>query len=194
MILHIVVTAYNRTIPLRLLIDSFILQTDKRWKMHVVHDGPATDGVLSIMKLYKDDPRILFKETPVRQNQYGHPIRKMMLKELTGEKDDFVLITNDDNYYVPTFVSDFLSKTKRAGMVYCDTLHSYMQYKVLYTRLKVNYIDMGSFIVRLDIAKSVGFISMKLNADGLYAEQCVRVCNARFLAINYIDKPLFVHN
>jgi hypothetical protein len=53
---------------------------------------------------------------------------------------------------------------------------------------------MGSFIVRVDIAKKIGFKSMELNGDGAYAEECANFCTRIRLKINYIQKPLFVHN
>jgi hypothetical protein len=197
--LHIVCAAYQKTIPLRILIDSFLSQTNSNWKLHIVHDGKALPEMIKMMKLsycdYWNDARINFLETDERQNQFGHPNRKMMIQKVQGDKGDFILITNDDNYYVPTFVDNFLKEcSDRVGFVYCNTLHSYMNYSVLRTEVRQNFIDMGSFAVRLDIAKAVGFNSFHEQADGLYAEQCAQHCKNIQLERRYIDKALFIHN
>jgi Glycosyl transferase family 2 len=197
MTLHVLCVAYNRILPLRGLIDSFMNQTDNRWTLTIMHDGPAPEGVQKVVTdtFYTSDGRIHYRETPQCNGAFGHPNRKLMLENLAGACDDYVLITNDDNYYVPAFVRDFLKECGAdVGMVYCNTLHSYMQYTVMYTRVKECFIDMGSFIVRSDIAKSVGFNQTNHSADGKYAEECAAACSARNLRVIYVDKPLFIHN
>jgi hypothetical protein len=196
--LHVICVAYQRAIPLRILIDSFKVQTNPCWILYIIHDGPAPEDVKEVVSLYKNDPRIFFSETPTRLGKYGHPNRDAMLKRLALNHRDFVLITNDDNYYVPVFVEMMMkyghSPANPVGMVYCDTVHSYFQYNVLQSQVKKDHIDMGSFIVRVDIAKKIGFKSMELNGDGAYAEECANFCTRIRLKINYIQKPLFVHN
>lgn len=193
--LHVIVTAYERPVSLRILVDSFLVQTNPNWIMYVVHDGPSSPLIKKVMQEYINDSRISFEETPVRQQKYGHPIRKMMLRKIVGEVDDYILITNDDNYYIPVFVEYFLKKAnKMTGMIFCNTLHSYMGYDVLFTKVKQNYIDMGSFIVSLPIARRVGFRHEDLTADGKYAVECADYCKKRRIGIFYINKALFVHN
>jgi hypothetical protein len=193
-ILQVICAAYNRPIRLRLLIDCFILQTDPNWKLHIVHDGHPIPEIGMIISLY-NDPRITFFATEERKNNFGHPNRRMMLSKLALNHRDFVLITNDDNYYVPQFVQRFLHSCNRnTGFVYCDTVHSYLDYNVLVSEIKLDHIDMGSFIVRLDVAKKVGFESTAFNADGIYAVACANYCHMKRLRIIKISKPLFVHN
>lgn len=192
--LHVICTAFNRPIQLRMMIDSFLLQTDGRWKLTVIHDGQASQEIHDIIGWYNDN-RITFFETDIVGGSYGHPNRKYMLNQIQGDKDDFVLITNEDNYYVPAFVEYFLGAcTPRVGMVYCNTIHSYLKYNILVTKVKENYIDMGSFIVRLAVAKATGFNHAHLSADGKYAEECFQTCRKRGLMPVCINKPLFVHN
>ena len=197
MTLHILCVAYNRVLPLRGLIDSFMNQTDNRWALNIMHDGPAPEGVLKVVNdpFYTSDGRVHYKESEQCNGQWGHPNRSVMLENLAGACDDYVLMTNDDNYYVPMFVEFFLDQCRAdVGMVYCNTVHNYMKYSVLYTRLKENMIDMGSFIVRQSVAKAVGFKHRHLSADGKYAEECAVECSHNRLGIIYIDKALFVHN
>jgi hypothetical protein len=119
----------------------------------------------------------------------------MMLQELCGEPDDYVLITNDDNQYVPVFVEYMLKCCgENVGFVTCDTIHNYFGYDILASEIKVGAIDMGSFIVKLDVAKAVGFNHMENVADGMYAVECANECQKRGLSVKGIRKPLFIHN
>ena len=192
--LHVIVVAYERPIPLRGLIDSFLNQTCQDWEMDIVHDGPASKSVWNVIELYKDK-RIRFWESKIRYENYGHPNRACMLQKIKGNKYDYVLITNDDNYYVPKFVEYFLAECDpKVGIVYCDTVHSHCNYAVHYSKLKEQGIDMGAFIVRLDIAKKTGFNHIHFSADGKYAEECNMTRYEKGLRNVYIQKPLFIHN
>lgn len=193
--LHVICTVYDRVIPLRILIASIQVQTDPRWRLYIVHDGPASEDWRVEMTKYAADPRITYIETPTINGNFGHPNRAIMLKKLPINRSDYVLITNDDNYYVPLFIELMGNRCKpRTGMVYCDTLHSYLKYDVLKSAIKVNYIDMGSFIVRLDVAKKTGFRHSHLSADGTYAVECAAFCRKLSLEVAYVGKALFVHN
>lgn len=194
-ILHVICVAYHRPIPLIILIDSFIVQSNHNWALHIVHDGEAPPQIHEIINSYHD-PRVLFESTPQVNGNWGHPNREAKLKQLVLNHRDYVLITNDDNYYVPDFVKYMLRETKEGknGLVYCNTVYSYYQYKVLVSELRENMIDMGSFIVKLDVAKKVGFNYEHLSADGRYAVECADYCRLRKLGIIHLPKPLFVHN
>jgi len=192
--LHVIVTVFGRAIHLRRLVDCFYLQTNTNWRLHVIHDGPAAADVIAVMSTYRDE-RIFFECTPKVNGYWGHPNRDIILRKLVLNHSDYVLITNDDNIYVPTFVESFLKKCKnpRVGFVYCDTLHSYLGYDVMKTELKENHIDMGSFIVKLDVARKVGFKHRHFSADGTYAVECVKYCRQHRLSVLYIPKALFIH-
>jgi len=195
MTLHVICVAYHRAIPLRILIDSFLVQTKPNWILHIVHDGPAPEDVKAVVALYTD-PRIRYEETPVVNGRYGHPNRRDWLMKLPSNRIDYVLMTNDDNYYVPKFV-EYMNKESRKdmiGFIFCDTLHSYCDYDVMVTTVKECRIDMGSFVVRLDVAKKVGFNHIHHSADGAYAVECANYCMQRRLRIVHINKPIFIHN
>lgn len=193
-ILKVIVVAFERDIPLRGLIDSFMVQTSDKWELHIIHDGTSPKNVKEVLGLYSDK-RINFYESKTRNQNYGHPNRKMMLEKIEVEKDDFILLTNDDNYYTRNFVSTVMSNaTKIVGMVHFDMLHNYFQYDVLRTIPKINNIDMGAFIVRGTIAQQVGFKSNKFEADGIYCEACVKACQENKLRIVHLDKIMFIHN
>jgi glycosyltransferase involved in cell wall biosynthesis len=193
--LHIICVAYERPIALRGLIDSFLLQTYENWELSIVHDGKASCEVLKTISLYYKEKRVKFWESAERYGLYGHPNRDAMIQQIKGKKNDFLLITNDDNYYVPKFAEFFMAASEPdVGMVYCNTVHSHADYDINFSRLRQHHIDMGAFTVRLDIAKKVGFKHTTFAADGLYCEEC-NVLRAKMgLRVVYINKCLFIHN
>ena len=197
--IHIICVAYERPIPLQILIGSFIVQTNPNWVLHIVYDGPAPQEILDIVALFTKDKRVRFYESPERYQNYGHPNRKTMLQTIVTEPGDFILMTNDDNYYVPVFVEYMIAVRRqrsgqRAGIIYCNTVHSHAGYDVHNSELHENCIDMGAFMVREDIAKITGFNHIHFSADGTYAEECMRTCLKNRLKAVKINKPLFIHN
>jgi hypothetical protein len=192
--IKIICVAYERPVPMRMLIDCFLVQTNPNWELNIIYDGKAPQSILDIVALYSD-PRVKFFESDERNQCYGHPNRKMMLENMQGNPGDFVLMTNDDNYYVPVFVEYMLIACKpNIGFVYCDTVHSHFRYDTHKPKIKENHIDMGCFIVRFDVAKRVGFNHLCFTADGKYAEECFGYCLTHRLISSYIPKSLFVHN
>ena len=196
--IHIICVAYERVIPLRILIDCFLVQTDPRWMLHIIYDGPPPKEIMDLIESYNALPfnvPVRFTWSPVRQKQYGHPNRKRLLNELLLNEDDFVLMTNDDNYYVPTFVAEMLaSVTPNTGVISCNTVHSHFAYTVHESTLVEYGIDMGAFVVSAPVAKAVGFNHMHFSADGVYAKECADYCAKAGLITKHISKPLFIHN
>jgi GT2 family glycosyltransferase len=192
--IHVIAVAYRRPEPLEILVKSFRVQTNKNWTLRIIHDGPPLDGMEEFCESLKD-PRIEFDYTKNVNGFFGHVNRSMMLQNTEAESGDYVLITNDDNYYVPLFIEIMLEMCNpKVGFVFCNTVHNYMRYDVLQTQIRVGRIDMGSFIVRVDVAKAVGFNHTVEVADGIYAEECAAECRKRGLMIVGIPKPLFIHN
>jgi hypothetical protein len=192
--------AYARYEPLEVAIRSFRLQTSPDWTLHIVYDGKAPQGIIDIVSLYlkdgsREDKRIHFYESPERYQKYGHPNRRTMLQSIECNPRDFILMSNDDNYYVPRFV-EFMNGAidQKTGIVYCDTVHSHAEYNYHNSELRENCIDMGAFMVRADIAKSVGFNHDHFSADGTYAEECNAAIKKRGLRAVKVKKALFVHN
>lgn len=191
--IHVITVAYNRPAALRLLIASFYLQTSPLWDMRVFHDGKLPD---SYKELRSD--KVKLSGTPVRSENYGHPNRRSALQLIQCDPKDFILLTNDDNYYVPVFVEQMLSTVKEdTGLVFCDTVHSthdhynYILHKPI---LREKGIDIGAFIVRADVAKETGFNYIHRSADGKYCEECIETMNKKGLKAVYIERPLYVHN
>ena len=192
--LHVIVTAFNRPTDLKRLIFDFILQTNKEWGIRIIHDGEPPVGIVSFIYSLKDK-RISFSNTASVNGFWGHPNRRLLLEQTKGAPDDYVLITNDDNQYVKSFWEIMRRQCKPdTGMIFCNTIHNYFDYEILNTEIKVGHIDMGSFIVRLDVAQKVGFNHTAEVADGFYAEECAAECKSRKLKIVPVKKALFIHN
>jgi hypothetical protein len=192
--LHIIATAFNRPLDLKRLVYDIMLQTNGNWTLKIIHDGPPPSGMKTFVTSLKD-PRIGFESTKLINGYWGHPNRAAMLSKVDGNPNDYVLITNDDNQYVKSFVEIFLRNCQRSvGMIFCNTIHNYFDYDILVTQCRVGAIDMGSFIVRLDIAQKVGFNHTVEVADGIYAEECFQECTRQGLRVLAIRKALFIHN
>jgi len=192
--LHIIVTAFHRPVHLNRLILDFILQSNKNWQMYIVHDGPALKEIKEIVDSF-GDKRIGLHITPRVNGFWGHPNRAMMLDRIQGEQGDYVLITNDDNQYTQNLVATLHSCFHPAvGFIYYDCLHNYFGYDLFRSDIKVGGIDMGSFVVRLDIAKKVGFTTYVETADGVYAVECAAECRKQNLQVKKVSKVMFIHN
>jgi GT2 family glycosyltransferase len=196
--LRIIAVTYNHRTELEVFIGSLLLQTSPDWTCEIWHDGVAPQEVLDIMARYAHDDRIVLKCSPERYGKYGHPNRRRALNELVGDpKSDFVLHSNADNYYTMNFVEDTLlqvKERKNVGIVMCDCIHSHLRWEYHKSRLFEGGIDLGAAIVRLDIAKQVGFKFDHFSADGAYLEECGRVASRMGLCAVHIQKGLFVHN
>lgn len=192
--IHCICVAYQRPIRMEILIRSFIVQTDRRWMLHIVYDGQVPGSILDIIQPLMKDKRIRFYSSEERYEKYGHPNRRVMLQKITTKTGDFILMTNDDNYYTPRFIEYFLKTVKpNVGMVYCNTLRNF-EYEVHNSVIGSGGIDMGAFMVREDIAKRTGFNHETVCADGIYAHECFQECKKRNLIAVKIEKPLFIHN
>lgn len=192
--LQVIAVAYQRPKEIKVLISSFIVQTNPHWLLYIIHDGATPKEITDVVTEFQDK-RLILCESKIRKGKWGHPNRKMMLDKIPCEPDDPILLTNDDNYYVRTFVDKMLTgMTKAVGMIHCDMLHSYTDYGIFKTQPRISGIDMGAFVVRADIAKKVGFNSVKFEADGEYCEEVVKYCKENNYRVLHIDKILFVHN
>ena len=193
--INVLSVAYQRPIELLTLCCCFLRQTNPNWELTIMYDGAVPKQIQDIMNLF-DDKRIIFKHTDTRNGKWGHPNRRKMLEEMTYDEGDFVLLTNDDNIYVPEFVEQMIgviNENANTGLVMCNTIHSYQRYELTHTQLKEGFIDMGCFIVRCDVAKGIGFKHDHFSADGTYAEECGAKCREIGLNILHLQRPLFIH-
>lgn len=199
-----VCVAYKRYAQIPVLIHSMLCQSLHNWKLHIIHDGYDEEMDNLLRPYHEKHPEIRYEFTPTRHNDYGHTLREIGIHKADTE---YLLITNDDNYYVPEFLKLMFREidTHQLDMVLCDMVHSHLkmgegakryaadQYGFLSTRPKKFGVDIGCFIVRTQLAKQVGFADKSFIGDGTFVEDLI-AAGGESMKIGKINKVLFVHN
>lgn len=147
------------------IISSMICQTHKEWELHLIHDG-INPEFRKWVEMYNDS-RIHFSENETTGGKYGHPIRQKYLNLLKenkiGQDCDYVVITNEDNYHTPNYLSKLVQPLKdNPNLVasYCsDIVHSYKDWDILTSKHipMLGYIDCGQVMIRKNIASEIGW-------------------------------------
>lgn len=197
-----IAVAYQKSGQLKVFVQSWLNQTSDNWTLTVIHDGPDAEFD-SIMAAFADQSsgRIRYRNTPVRLDDYGHSLRELGLRNVSG---DYVLLTNADNYYVPRAV-EFLTLAVAKqwfDVVVFDMVHShnrpggrdlppYSFFETAYARLS---IDIGAAIVRTELARLAGFRDKTHDGDGSYFEDVARVRAPSELTVLKVRHVLYVHN
>tara|TARA_B100001996_G_scaffold256712_1_gene199507 strand:+ start:1073 stop:1702 length:630 start_codon:yes stop_codon:yes gene_type:complete len=203
-IIDIIAVAFEKLDELKVFVQSWLNQTEKNWKLTVIHDGP-NNKFESIMDSYKkiDSERINFYCTQDRFNDYGHSLREIGLKNVQGE---FTLITNADNYFIPKaieFINQAYFKSEcKADVIIYDMIHSHQNpggrdlpsYSYFKVEYKKNSIDISSAVVKSDLAKKAGFRDKTYAGDATYFEDVHKVKHPDKLTFIKIHRVLFVHN
>ena len=197
--LEISCVAYQRPKLLTCLLWSLASQTSSNFVVTVYHDG-HNEEIENIVKSFKSnnpDIDITYYSSSERFNDYGHTLREMALHRSSA---DYLLLTNDDNYYVPIFVEEILREidNENPDIVYFDMVHSHIMgdlpnpigYQTLITEPRLNRIDIGSFVFRTELGKVAGFTDREFNADGRFFERMLEFSPK----LKKIEKVLFVHN
>ena len=201
--IDVVCTSYDRVGPLRVLVQSVLNQSDVNWRLHVIHDGPSKEfsELANDAFVRRNASRVKMECSAKRFNDYGHSLREI---GLSGSKGDYVLITNDDNYYVPHMLRAVNHAIARyqPDFVMFDMIHSHEcpggrlheSYQFFPTHFALNETDMGCVLVRGDLARSVGFGSKRYSADWDYFSACASSLGRKGLSLVKVPKVLFVHN
>ncbi len=153
--LTVVCVSYKRYKEIHIPINSFLCQTVSNWKLLVIHDGPDKKMRGIVEEYGKSNTNIEYLETEERYNDWGHSLRDIGIRRADTE---FVLLTNDDNYYMPKFIEYMFEPINNWGadFVLCDMVHNQLnpgqyiqpEYNFFDTYPKKLYIDIGTFIVR----------------------------------------------
>lgn len=177
-----------------ILLHALELQSHGDWQLLLIHDGPNRTGLKALLKRIAD-PRVRYCETPVRFDDWGHSLRAFMLDEIKREQvpGDYIVITNADNYYVPTFL-EYTLRAFSPGIVavYCSMVHNHYDWTLIDTALVRKKIDCGCLVVTREAALSVGWRSRLYHADWIYVEDLV--CRFGASRFQKIENVLFVHN
>ena len=190
--IEFIIPTYDRTDHLMCILNSLCSQTSDRWIAHVVADCPPENSLDKIMNYFDGDERIKFTILPVRHNDWGHTPRNYGLEHATEE---WVVMTGEDNYYVPTFVKTFLDvATPSTHFIFCDMVHNWVnnQYIHLKSNIAFGQIDIGNFASKRKYASQLKLNTSINQADWLFIENYL----TKFPEgkIKYIPKTLYVHN
>ncbi len=191
MTIEFIIPTYNRPSQLMGVISSIFSQTSPNWKIHVVADA-TYDGYDRVKNYFSNDARIRFSELNGPHKDWGHTARNYGLQEATEE---WVVMTGDDNYYMPIFVEEFLNVVDdNTHFVYCNLIHNWTnnQYIILNSIPRLGLIDIGNFMSRTDLAKKIKLDITNAQSDGLFVEEYLRKYPQGI--IKKIIKPLYVHN
>lgn len=204
------------------IISALLNQTYQNWELLLIHDGPNSTKLHDIVKAFNDN-RITYIEDAEHKGEWGHRLRKWALEEMRegrlGQDSDYVVITNSDNYLVPTFTEYLLDGFRRnpdSVATYCSHMvHSYLSpqqttilshgqraarnlrwenYKwgVLSCKLELGHIDCSGVMVRKDVACEVGWNDLSHSSDWTYFNEIIKKYGThRWTKVNGC---LLVHN
>jgi glycosyltransferase involved in cell wall biosynthesis len=190
--IEFIIPTYNRPNHLMCTINSILSQRSDKWKIHVVADCPPDGTLDKIIKYFEGDERIKFTILPERYNDWGHTPRNYGLEHAT---EDWVVMTGEDNYYMPVFVDHFLDAViNDTHFVYCDMIHNWTDHQYYHINCKPELykIDIGNFMVKREFGKQIKLDTKITHADGIYVEQYLKKFPSG--KIIKIQKPLYVHN
>jgi len=185
------------------IISSLINQTYKNWKLLLIHDGKNETNLKETISSLKDE-RISYIEFVERKGDWGHFYRQWGLKNMDkiSPNTKYVVITNADNYHVPTYIESLLSGFKEnpeAIATYCSKMvHSYLspqqvtvlnygqsiannlkwedyKYGIIDCKLELGYIDCAGAMIEKNAACNVGWRDIKSHSsDWTYFEDIIK--------------------
>lgn len=158
------------------LVYSLLAQTYDNFEIYIHHDGPLDDTLLA-EKFRAISDKITFIDNLEHKGNWGFYHRHSV--SLMEPKPEWVLYTNEDNYYVPIFLETMINTaiSNNSKMVYCNMVHDGIGYQAIDTYPEVNRIDMGAFITHIDLIECTPFDNYSEKADGWYAEKLASKTN-----------------
>ena len=199
--LSIVIVTYKQHSALNCLLASLDCQTSQVFDVLVLHDGPDALS-RSVVEQYSGgrEGRWKYFESETRFNDYGHSLREMGIRMASN---DYLLITNGDNYYSPRLVEYIFSAVdaEPLDVVMWDLVHSHNDpggngnpsYSAFSTYPMYRRADIGAFCVKSELAKLVGFRDRTHDADWTYMYDILEKTD-RPVRIGKIRKVLMIHN
>lgn len=189
--IEFIIPTYNRPNHLMCLLNSLMAQTSDRWTAHVVADCPPDGTLDKIIEYFKNETKIKFTILSERYDDWGHTPRNIGLQQAT---EDWVILTGEDNYYVPAFVGLFLKEvTPQTHFVYCDMIHNWgTKYIYIVSKPEQGFIDIGNFMTLRKYSQQMQLDPKTHHADYLFVDDYLK--KFPYGKLRYIPKPLYVHN
>lgn len=188
--IEFIIPTWERPEELKVILQSLMVQTNPNWKAHVVIDG-LTNDYRGVKDLYQNEERVKFSHVDGPNNDWGHTARNYGLDNATEE---FIVMSGDDNYYVPTFVYNFLEEAKQGrDLVYCDMVHDLKHdgYQPIKSKIAEGFIDIGNFMTRRSIIGDLRLITNSYQADFKFVNYINKHKTSK---VGKINKVLYVHN
>lgn len=191
--IEFIIPTYQRTAHLITIIASLMAQSNPNWKAHIVADCPPEEyqnEIKTIIEFFNDD-RIKLTILPERHNDWGHTPRQYGVDNATEE---WVVMTGEDNYYVPEFVNLMLAESKNQHFIYCDMVHNWVnkEYIPVKTKLNLGHIDIGCFMTKTNMAQRIKLKLTEEWADWYFVEEFIT--KFKHANIKKVNKVLYVHN
>jgi glycosyltransferase involved in cell wall biosynthesis len=187
--IEFIIPTYNSPDKVMTILNSLMVQNNPNWTAHVVIDG-QTLIYQKVKDYFMDEERIKFSHIEGPHNDWGHTARQYGLANATQYWN---VMTGDDNYYMPTFVNEFLFTSKgNINFVFCDMVHNNYNYQPVKSDIKLGKIDIGNFMSITEEAKSIQLNTKDYNADFTWIHQYLTKVGMN--RIMKIDKVLYVHN
>lgn len=186
--IEFIIPTYSGSNCIRTLLECLNQQTSKNWKATIVCDGQSamTNQLVKDLLIPGKIDLISLPDGP--HKDWGHTPREVGKNQSTG---DFIVMTGDDNYYVPSFVQEVSEHTTNYDFIYCDMLHNQYDYRPFITQPTLNYIDIGCFAIRGNIAKKIP-LNKTYSADGEFVQEYIKRYGTS--RVKKINKILYVHN
>ena len=188
--IEFIIPTWERPEELKVILQSLMVQTNSNWKAHVVIDG-ITNDYREVKDLYQNEDRVRFSHLEFNHNDWGNTARNY---GLSVAEEEYVVMTGDDNYYVPTFVDNFLEVGETGkDLVYCDLLHDLKRgaYQPIKSKIVEGFIDIGNFMTRRSIIGDLRLITDSYQADFKFVNYINKHKTSK---VAKIDKILYVHN
>ena len=188
--IEFIIPTWERPEQLKVLLQSLIVQTNPNWTGHVVIDG-LTNDYFQVKEMYQNESRVRFSHLESNYNDWGHSGRNY---GLDNSQEEWIVMTGDDNYYVPTFVDNFLREGQKGfDLVYCDMVHDLKNdmYQPIPCKIVEGWIDIGNFMTRKSVIGDLRLITSSYQADFKFVNY---IKKHKTNKISKIDKILYVHN
>lgn len=188
--IEFIIPTWERPEELKLILQSLMVQTNPNWTAHVIIDG-LTNDYREVKDMYQNESRVRFSHVDGPNNDWGHTARNYGLDHA---QEEWIVMTGDDNYYIPTFVQNFLTEGEEGrDLVYCDLLHEMKRddYQSIKSRIAEGYIDIGNFMTRRTIIGDLRLITNSYQADFKFVNYINKYKTSK---VGKINKILYVHN
>lgn len=164
-------------------VDSVLSGRYKAHEVLQVSDGPADFATWS-------DDRAILIQTPERKGHWGHPYRQLGIDQAAGE---YIVVANDDNYYVPGFLEQMLYWMRKRGadMALCNYLNAYTGWNVCEATVDPWCADLGCFVVKRELIRQVKWEWNDFFADMRFFQALAKRCQTPILRV---CRPLFIKN